>query len=618
MSNCVTGTAIISGLLSLVPATSFVTNGWQLVTIGAGVPSSEPLYLYSAISLTTWIVVLLTGGLLFATGFAVSWYFFRVKGEEQAEPDEKRENPEGAEKASKLQLLKNQRLNAFIHEMRSHMSIVIEPVRNAAKRVSDPSIREKLKMADESCVQMLNTLNHFEQLSNLNETVESGIKTAVDLKKILLAIADNFMPILERKGIDFRQELPGGDIQFLADSASLKQVFYLLFSNAVNAVPTEGKINAELQIISIVLNGRKKLKLAFHCSESYCPNSDSKSYITTRFSNTDLPGKKKTELLMAGEILEKMGGNLKTERPDEDSLLIEASFFLDQLSGEMAHSVSRAPHANQSTREAMVESERDIEGDDKELILVVEDNADLRNYIRTIIEPGYRFAEAEDGTSGLKKAIEEVPDLIVTDLMMPGLDGLAMTRALRKHEISCHIPVLILTAKVSLDDRLHGLRAGADCYLTKPFHARELLTRIESMISNRKTIINKFEENDALSKDDEVEPRHDANFIKRINSAIDENIMDENLGAELLSKKLFLSRMQLYRKLKAVSGHSASIYIRNYRLEKARSLLVDRKMKVGEVSLQVGFSSPNYFSRKFSEKYGIAPSKFRKKQVRDL
>ncbi len=613
MSNCTTGTAIISGLLSQLPAESFVVNGWQGIATGAGGSNSDPFFLQSATSLTTWMVLLLAGALLFAAGFAVAWYFFRKKSEVQSGLDEKSEIAEVAVKAGELQLLKNQRLNDFFQEMRTHLSIVIEPVRNAAKRVSGPSIRENLKMADDSCVQMLNTLNHFEQLSNLSEPVESADKTAVDLKKILLGIADNFMPILERKGIAFRQELPEGDIQFLADSATLNQVFYLLFSSAVNAVPTGGKMDAELQITSIVLNGRKKLKLSFLCSESHGANSDSKDYSRNRISNTDLPGIKKTELLMAGEILEKMGGELKSEQPDEGSILIEASFFLDQLPGEKTQSDSNEPTAIPSTTKKPVENEGDIEDDDRELILVVEDNTDLRNYIRTIIEPGYRFSEAGDGTSGLKKAIEEVPDLIVTDLMMPGLDGLALTRELRKHEISCHIPVLILTAKVSMDDRLQGLRAGADGYLTKPFHSRELLTRIETMISNRKTVINKFEESNAVPEDDEAENRHDANFIKRVNAAIDENIMDENLGADLLSQKLFLSRMQLYRKLKAVSGHSASIYIRNYRLEKARSLLADQKMKVGEVSLQVGFSSPNYFSRKFSEKYGVAPSKFRKK-----
>ncbi|MFN0037357.1 MAG: response regulator, partial [Saprospiraceae bacterium] len=246
--------------------------------------------------------------------------------------------------------------------------------------------------------------------------------------------------------------------------------------------------------------------------------------------------------------------------------------------------------------------------------LVVEDNPDLRHFIKTSISPSWQVVEASDGEEGVRKAIELLPDLIISDLMMPRKDGYALCDELKNHELTAHIPIILLTAKAAIESKLKGLRTGADDYLTKPFNTEELLARMDNLVETRRRMRERYAQTPtalAAQQAEEVpeflsEP--DREFLRKFMLLIEGHLGDEMLGVEDFAQKMFLSRSQLHRKLKAITDLSPTDLIRDYRLDRACAMLKNREGLVGEVALRTGFGNEKYFSTAFKEKFGVSPS----------
>ena len=247
--------------------------------------------------------------------------------------------------------------------------------------------------------------------------------------------------------------------------------------------------------------------------------------------------------------------------------------------------------------------------------LVVEDNAELRHFIKNSIRGNWQVVEASDGEEGARKALELLPDLIISDVMMPRKDGYALCDELKGHELTAHIPIILLTAKSGIESKLKGLRRGADDYLTKPFNTEELLARMENLVETRRKLRQRYqqelagrapapntteEENRFLSDPDRA-------FLRRFTLAVEQHLADENVGVEDLAQKMLLSRVQLYRKLKALTDQNVTDFVRDYRLDRAFAMLKNREGMVYEVASKVGFGSESYFSRAFREKFGVPP-----------
>jgi DNA-binding response OmpR family regulator len=242
------------------------------------------------------------------------------------------------------------------------------------------------------------------------------------------------------------------------------------------------------------------------------------------------------------------------------------------------------------------------------LLLIVEDNKDLRSFIKETVQQYYQVTEAANGKEGLERAIAEVPDVIVSDVMMPLMDGFMMTEKLKKDERTSHIPVILLTAKAGQAHKMEGLQTGADDYLTKPFDAKELLLRIQNLINQRKLLRKKFA-GDILLKPSEVAVNSaDENFLSKVLRAIEKNMSEDEFGVEELSREVAMSRSQLHRKLMALTGQAPSEMLRKTRLLRAKELLQKRSATPSEIAYQVGFNSHTYFSKCFKEEFGITPS----------
>ncbi|HEX8530078.1 MAG TPA: response regulator, partial [Cytophagales bacterium] len=251
------------------------------------------------------------------------------------------------------------------------------------------------------------------------------------------------------------------------------------------------------------------------------------------------------------------------------------------------------------------------------LILVVEDNADLRHYMREQFGAGYRVLEANDGEAGLRRALEAVPDLVISDLMMPRMDGLELCRRLKTDPLTSHIPVILLTARAGGDSRVEGLETGADDYLPKPFDPRELRARVRNLVEGRRKL------RAQLGRQVTLEPRRtapepkpvaitsaDEKFLARAVEAVERHLGDPAFSVERFEEALTMSKLQLYRKLKGLTGQSPGEFIRNLRLKRAAVLLAARSGSVAEITYEVGFNNLSYFAKCFRVAYGVAPSEY--------
>jgi YesN/AraC family two-component response regulator len=268
-------------------------------------------------------------------------------------------------------------------------------------------------------------------------------------------------------------------------------------------------------------------------------------------------------------------------------------------------------------KEIKYETIEEVAGNEKPLILLVEDNADVVAYTASCL-PDYRLAVGKDGMEGLEIATDMIPDLIISDVMMPLMDGCELCQKLRKDERTSHIPVIMLTAKADMASKMEGLERGADAYLEKPFNREELLIRIKKLLELRKTLQQYYLKQAGLSDkpvsvqasaDDKIE---DA-FVKKVRETVEVHLSDFNFTVEQLCKYVFMSHSQLHRKLDALTGCSPNKFIRIIRLNKAKELLKDPDNSIASIALDCGYNDPAYFSRVFKQENNVTPQEWRVK-----
>jgi DNA-binding response OmpR family regulator len=248
---------------------------------------------------------------------------------------------------------------------------------------------------------------------------------------------------------------------------------------------------------------------------------------------------------------------------------------------------------------------------DLPLVLVVDDHPDIRTHIRQKLK-NFRVLEAGDGKTGMDLSIENIPDLVVTDLMMPNMDGVEFCKKLKTDERTSHIPVIMLTAKASVENRIEGLETGADDYITKPFNLKELLTRINNLIDQRRKLRERFSREVTLQPKDIAITSADEKFLNRTIEIIEKNMGDGEFDVASLKEEIGLSNMQLFRKIKALTDQAPGDFIRTIRLKRAAALMEKKFGNIAEITYEVGFNNLSYFAKCFREMYGMSPSEYMK------
>ena len=245
------------------------------------------------------------------------------------------------------------------------------------------------------------------------------------------------------------------------------------------------------------------------------------------------------------------------------------------------------------------------------IVLLIEDNPDILYYLRTCLHEQYRLIQATDGIEGISKATEYVPDIIISDVMMPGKTGFEVCETLKQDTRTSHIPIILLTAKAEIEDKIAGIKFGADAYLIKPFNVDELHAQLENLLRSRELLIAKFKDYQQNDTQGEEFPAKENEFLIRLNELIKEELSNLELNVDQVCRQLFMSRAQLHRKIKALTGKSITAYIRSYRLHEAMKMIQQTSNTIQQIAYETGFSDASYFHRTFVKEFHKKPTDFR-------
>jgi signal transduction histidine kinase/DNA-binding response OmpR family regulator/ligand-binding sensor domain-containing protein len=561
--------------------------------------------------------------LLLAWGawWAYKFQIRRVKEREQL-AFEQRET----ERVKVLEQLKTNFFSNVTHEFRTPLTLMVEPLRLVLKKSKEPETLENVRLAETNSQKLLSLVNQLLDMSKL----ESG-QMALDLRQGDLGqtvrdVFERFLPLAEKNRVKLTLR-SGEDLTIFKKLSNLKYdagkvelVLNNLISNALKFTP-QGEVSINVSKVSSHADV-ENIKIQVHDSGiGIAPENLPK--IFDRFYQVDGSHTRAGEgtgigLALSKELAELMGGGITAEsevgKGSVFTFWIPVAVGSGWLPADEANSVGLTQTQADAIKPHPPSTVNRPSSTELPLALIIEDNPELRQFIhKSVAGAGWQVIEASDGAEGVQKAIELLPDLIVSDVMMPYKDGFAVVDELKNHELTAHIPIILLTAKAAIDAKLKGLRIGADDYLTKPFNTEELLARMENLVETRRRLRERYGQNtvppvQVATDEATFLSALDRDFMHRFTLTVERHLSDENISVEDLAQKMFVSRVQLYRKLKALTNQSVTDFVRDYRLDKAKAMLKNREGNVGEVASKVGFGSESYFSRAFKERFGVSPS----------
>lgn len=470
---------------------------------------------------------------------------------------------------------------------------------------------------------LLRLINQMLELSKLESGQLRLTLVQGDIIRYLQYLTESFYSQAREKDIRllFYPEIE--ELVMDYDEAKVQHIVYNLLSNALKFTRERGKI-----VLHATCQGQKQdsyLVLKVQDSGIGIGEADL-PHVFDRFYQADGSATRKEEgtgigLSLTLDLVEVMGGTIAVV-----SQVGKGTTFTVRLPvSNEAPLLSSPPEKEAATAHSPAEKlnltlspSAEEEETDRPILLLIEDNADVATYIVRILEKDYLVHIAPNGQVGIEKAHELIPDIVISDVMMPEKDGYEVCEALKTDERTSHIPIILLTAKAATSDRITGFRKGADAYLMKPFDKEELFVRLEKLLELRLALQQRYagEPFDRLSNPVQsataAEPSLDDLFLEKLHRVVLENLDDPSLGAEQLSQAALLSLSQLYRKMKALTGEPPNAFIRKIRLHRAMELLETTDRNVSEIAYEVGFNDPNYFSRAFNKAFGKAPSEYRK------
>lgn len=514
------------------------------------------------------------------------------------------------------------------HELRTPLTLIADPVEML---LEDTGIkgksRELLKMVQRNALalqQLVSNILDFRKIQNGKMELKLY---RFDIVKTLTMWVGDFQLTAERKQIRLHLDVDDlkGSHEMIADQEKISRIVFNLLSNALKYTPAGGEIfvslkdegaNLRLDVKDtgkgISQDEADKIFERFFQAKGAASGTGIglalvKSFVELHHGEARVesePGKGSDFIVV---IPREQEGDSQVIHNDVD--IVDNSANASASDGKNVVDESVLQYIDDGDRSRGKVQQLVSENTNRPTVLVIDDNTDIRQYERTLLQDEYIVLEAADGKEGLSVAMKEVPDLVICDVMMPVMDGLEFTEQLKTNTATSHIPVIMLTAKNLEEHRAEGYEHGADSYITKPFHSKVLLARIENLLRQRQLLKNLYQGTKEAEK--EISEAHledrDKQFLKQLQAIIQKNLSYSEFGVEDMGQQIGLSRVQLYRKVKAMTGSSVVDLLRKARLAKARRLLETRSMSVSEVAYEVGFSAPSYFTKCFKEEYGMLP-----------
>ena len=514
------------------------------------------------------------------------------------------------------------------HELRTPLTLIADPVEML---LEDSGIkgksRELLKMVQRNALalqQLVSNILDFRKIQNGKMELKLY---RFDIVKTLTMWVGDFQLTAERKQIRLHLDVDDlkGSHEMIADQEKISRIVFNLLSNALKYTPAGGEIfvslkdegaNLRLDVRDtgkgISQDEADKIFERFFQAKGAASGTGIglalvKSFVELHHGEARVesePGKGSDFIVV---IPREQEGDSQVIHNDVD--IVDNSANTSASDGKNVVDESVLQYIDDGDRSRGKVQQLVSENTNRPTVLVIDDNTDIRQYERTLLQDEYVVLEAADGKEGLAVALKEVPDLVICDVMMPVMDGLELTERLKTNTATSHIPVIMLTAKNLEEHRAEGYEHGADSYITKPFHSKVLLARIENLLRQRQLLKHLYQGTKETEKEisESLLEDRDKQFLKQLQAIIQKNLSDSEFGVEDMGQQIGLSRVQLYRKVKAMTGSSVVDLLRKARLAKARRLLETRSMSVSEVAYEVGFSAPSYFTKCFKEEYGMLP-----------
>ena len=514
------------------------------------------------------------------------------------------------------------------HELRTPLTLIADPVEML---LEDTGIkgksRELLKMVQRNALalqQLVSNILDFRKIQNGKMELKLY---RFDIVKTLTTWVGDFQLTAERKQIRLHLDVDDlkGSHEMIADQEKISRIVFNLLSNALKYTPAGGEIfvslkdegaNLRLDVRDtgkgISQDEADKIFERFFQAKGAASGTGIglalvKSFVELHHGEARVESElgKGSDFIVV--IPRKQEGDSQVIHNDVD--IVDNSANASASEGKNVVDESVLQYIDDGDRSRGKVQQLVSENTNRPTVLVIDDNTDIRQYERTLLQDEYIVLEAADGKEGLAVALKEVPDLVICDVMMPVMDGLEFTKQLKTNTATSHIPVIMLTAKNLEEHRAEGYEHGADSYITKPFHSKVLLARIENLLRQRQLLKHLYQGTKETEKEisESLLEDRDKQFLKQLQAIIQKNLSDSEFGVEDMGQQIGLSRVQLYRKVKAMTGSSVVDLLRKARLAKARRLLETRSMSVSEVAYEVGFSAPSYFTKCFKDEYGMLP-----------
>jgi ligand-binding sensor domain-containing protein/signal transduction histidine kinase/DNA-binding NarL/FixJ family response regulator len=544
-----------------------------------------------------------------------------------------RQLQEQSEKLKELDRVKSHFFANISHEFRTPLTLIMGPLEQMLSRCPGKEQRQKLGMMLRNSRRLLGLINQLLDLSKFESGKMKLQACRQNIIPFLKGIVESFDSLMSQNELELSFNTSEESITLYFDGEKMENVVCNLLINAVKFTPPGGQITVALERIKDPSPGF--LEISVRDTGIGIP-SGQLDYIFDRFyqaegieehshkgSGIGLALTKELVALHHGEItvhsVEGKGSEFTIRLPLGDSHLEPGEIVHhaekpgkpgDLKQNPDLYIIEKEEEADQTDSEIIYPAIDSKLAPKKNIILVVEDSADVRSYIRSAIETDYHIIEAKDGREGIKKAQEIIPDLVISDIMMPGADGYELCRVLKNDVKTSHVPIILLTAKAAEEDIIEGLESRADDYITKPFNTRILSARIKNLIDIRSQLQENLRREMTLQPTKTSISTLDREFLKDLQAVLDKNISEPDFNVDQLCKKLYMSHTSLYRKINALSGETPTEFIRSYRLKKGAELLKKNFGTILEVALEVGFSSGTYFTRCFKEKFHQLPSEY--------
>ncbi|MFT4205060.1 MAG: response regulator [Chitinophagaceae bacterium] len=516
------------------------------------------------------------------------------------------------DKLRELDTVKSRFFTNITHEFKTPLTLISNPAQELLAMNENPVVQYHASLIKKNAERLLQLINQLLDLSKLESGLMHVTQSPVELVSELKKYVGNHISLAKQKGIQFIFSPSLEELWILSDHDKLEKITSNLLSNALKFTDS-GKVE--------IILGKNDATFTLSIKDTGQGIAASKlPYIFERFYQADPSDARSAEgtgigLALTKELVGLMGGSIRAESVENLYTLMEVTLPLLPAVPQQQDDMVVLPAIRPETVIASHDMEAlPIADNDSNLVLVIEDNDELRKFIVRSLAIRFRVMDAPDGKKGVALAQEHIPNIVITDIMMPGMDGYEVCTTLKSDERTSHIPVIMLTAKSGTESRIQGIETGADAYLGKPFVQKELFAIMENLMKTRRLLQEKYSSNTILVKTEAL-PSIEKRFLDRVQSVVRDHLDDELFGADQLASQIGLSRTQLHRKLKALLDKSPGDFIRTFRLEHAHHLLRERAATVSEVAYMVGFSNPASFSASFSRHFGFPPSEVAAKKA---